>query len=67
MKAQFEQLGKIKKRLEEKLDSLTETFNNRSEAWHESEKAEEMESKLESLQEAINNIEYAMDELQMVF
>lgn len=57
-------LNELSEAFEEKIDRRTETFENRSEKWQESEKGEMFESETDRLQEMKDDIDDFICEIE---
>ncbi len=63
MKTIINQLEKIQGKLEEKIDQRTEVFENRSDAWQESEAGEKHEFQTDEFQIALDSLNEAINTL----
>lgn len=60
-------LDDAKVQAEGQMNSLQETFDNKSEKWQEGEKGEEMSNAISALEECVSSIESAMNEIESNF
>ena len=67
MKANLTKLNNLKEKLEEKLQVIEWSMDERSERWHESEAAQIHEDKMTAIDGAIMSIQDAIDELSSAF
>jgi hypothetical protein len=64
MKKSLKKLHEVKERIEEKVEEMTATFDERSEKWQESEKGEMFQERIDNLELLNDSICQTIDDLE---